>query len=109
MSFADEIQQDIQNIFLNVDEIAELKTYQGQEIPVVVVEESFNDEPDSPELRDHRVFRQSIVIGVDAQRVKRPLVYQEVEFDGATWTVWNVQFEAGIFLIALDRKRERTR
>lgn len=103
MAFKDALQDDLDNVFFNQEEFAELHSYKGNDIPVVVDDEKLTEmKLRSKEDHSDGLFSASKLIYVKESDVEsEPFSGEYVEFDGKDYYIESVQNQNGIYTIIL--------
>lgn len=103
MSFKSDIEEDIFDVFFDMDEFAELKKYDGSDVHVVEDDESlmrkYSSEFEALAAGSHMIL-------VPAKELNRqPKANDAVIYDGGLYTVDEVKYEMGVYLIFLNKGR----
>ena len=105
-SFKEQLEKDFDGTFFNLDEFAELHTIDGNEIPVVVDNETLIQLNMGKTVNSDGIFTDSIIIFVQKKYLDyEPVIGQVMDFDGVTYPVDNVLSD--IVDISPDRGQDR--
>ena len=95
-SFKEQLEKDFDGTFFNLDEFAELHTIDGNEIPVVVDNETLIQLNMGKTVNSDGIFTDSIIIFVQKKYLDyEPVIGQVMDFDGVTYPVDNVLSDTG--------------
>lgn len=110
MTFKEQIALDNQNIFMNLDEFAEMHNVNGKKIPVQVDTNELIDREKRYQFRHSLyadgVFLKEMLIYVKASDFgKLPAVGRMIMFDGKSYTVSDAIDEDGIYSISMEANK----
>lgn len=101
-SFKEQIENDLDDTFFNLDEFAELHKIDGNEIPVVVDNETLIQLNMGKTAHSDGIFTDSIVIFVQKKYLDyEPVIGQVIDFDGVTYPIDNVLSDTGGYTVVL--------
>lgn len=101
MRFKDFIQRDL-DVFLNLDEFAEMHEIDGQEIAAVVDKDIIKTYSNNKYERYDGVYKGEIIVYIKADDfTKRPVFGQHIRVDGKLYLVVECNEDAGILEIVL--------
>lgn len=108
MNFREAMEDDIKNVFLDIDTFGEVHTVNGKEITVCIQDGLFT-EPDGRLNANKRmgIFADSRIMYVSAQDLGKPKVGTDLNVDGKMYKVSAALDEGGIRRIELERKDGR--
>ena len=105
MSFKDQIKQDLSDIFLNLDEFADLHRIEGKEVPVVIDSDIMAKLSKIGDNRIHGMDEADMVIMGKASDLPENLdPGRLLNLDGREVIVVTTTSEMGLVQIAVDRK-----
>lgn len=103
MSLKDIIQNDITNVFLNLEDFGELHTVDDKEMTIII---------DDNELVEREKKRKTMAEGLHTRQLliyvavkdfgSEPLIGRLLELDGDSYMVTDVSSEMGIYAISLE-------
>lgn len=101
-SFKDYLAKDIQ-VFLNLDEFADLHKLEGKLMPVVVDESGFKEFSGTLQMENtmEGIFQSTLTIYVSASDYKKPDVGARIDFDDKYYDVVGVSELGGLLKIDL--------
>lgn len=103
MSFRDDLEMDIMNVFLTADELAEMHCINGKEMPASVSITSHERRRHNLQSYERGIYNKQTVISVAARDFgKLPAVNQPMVLDGKHYLVRSAREEYGMYLIALE-------
>lgn len=101
-SFKEQLEMDFDNTFFNLDEFAELHTIDGNEIPVVVDNETLLQLNLGKTEYSDGIFTDNIMFFVQRKYLNyEPVIGQVIEFDGVAYPIDNVLSDTGGYTIIL--------
>ena len=101
-SFKEQLEKDFDNTFFNLDEFAELHTIDGNEIPVVVDNETLLELNLGKTSDTDGIFRDDKMFFVQKKDLGfEPVVGQIIELDGESYPVGQVLEDYGGYTIIL--------
>ena len=101
MSFKEQIQDDIKDVFLNTNEFGDLHNIDGQDIAVIVDDDLLKQQ--SLKM-GQGVYLGEILLHV-ADLPDKPALGQHMEFDNKIYRVNDVQENDGIFSIIIGKNK----
>ena len=106
MSFKDQIEQDLSDIFLNLDEFADLHRIEGKEVPVVIDSDIMAKLSKIGDNRIHRMDEADMVIMGKASDLPENLdPGRLLNLDGREVIVITTTSEMGLVQIAVRQNR----
>lgn len=101
-TFREQLEQDFEQTFFNLDEFAETHTIDGKEIPVVVDNETLMELTLGKSADTDGIFQDSKMIYIRKKDLDvEPVIDQLMEFDREIYQVANVLEEVGGYSIIL--------
>ena len=101
-SFKEQLEKDFDNTFFNLDEFAELHTIDGNEIPVVVDNETLLRLNMGKTVESDGIFTDNIIIFVQRKYLDyEPVIGQVIDFDGVIYPIDNVLSDTGGYTVIL--------
>lgn len=102
MTFKDQMARDVNNVFLNPSEFADILIYNNIPYACIVFEDEFTHEMATAKQLDG-VFIQNTHVLIDSKALKKPPVDGErVKLNNKYYYVADVQNEQGVYNISLN-------
>lgn len=108
MNFKEMVANDINNVFLNLEEFGSTHTFNGREIKCVIDEEKFQNKQKNGLITTEEGTSQegfTLFVGENDLRI-RPHPGEEMTLDGKTYEVVLSKFDMGMHEIDLARYEE---
>lgn len=96
--FADQLRRDLEEVFLDPAELAEVVEINGEPLPAIITR--MEGEPDE----QAGVHLQELQLVTLASRLPRPKPRQRLQMNGEAWYVRTVSQEAGLIRLVLWRE-----
>ena len=103
MNFKEMVANDIENVFLNIDEFGTTHTFNGREIKCVIDEEKFQNKQKNGLITQEEGF--TVFVGEKDLRIK-PHPGEMMTLDGETYEVMLSKFDMGMHEIDLVKYEE---
>lgn len=101
-SFKDQLEEDFEQTFFNLDEFAEMHTIDGKEIPVVVDNETLLELDMGKTVDTDGIFEDDKMFFVQKKDMDSPpVIDQLIDFDGETYPVGKVLEDCGGYTVIL--------
>lgn len=101
-SFKEQLEKDFKDTFFNLNEFAEIHNVDGDDIPVVVDNETLLQLNLGKTVDSDGIFENSKMFFVQKEHISdQPVIDQVMEFDGEVYQVGNVLEDFGGYTIIL--------
>lgn len=102
-TFKEIVTQDINNIFFNLDEFAELHNINGRDIPIVIDEDILQTRSQNKSERYDGIYSAQVVIYVKIKDLsERPIYGEHFELDNKLYLVSECSESLGIYEVVLE-------
>lgn len=109
MNFKEMVANDINNVFLNLEEFGTTHTFNSREIRCVIDEEKFqNKQKNGFITQEDGVFQEAFTLFVGEEDLKiKPHPGEKMTIDGKTYEIVLSKFDMGVHEIDLIKYEER--
>ena len=105
-SFLEVLENDVRDVYLNLEEFAEEHTIANKKVPCVI-DRNFDSE-NSGTISDpyYGLYKNTLTIYVDAKAIRKPEVDESLTIDGSFHKVLSVSEEQGMLVIIVSENNE---
>lgn len=104
MNFKECVQDDIKNVFLNIDELAEMHEIDKREMPCIVDDDLLQQQSIKSATGTHK-GKKLIHVAQDDFKGKIPALNSTISFDSSPYIVSDIIKNDGVLTILLDKNR----
>lgn len=106
MGFKEQFLEDLDEVFFNSEEFAELHMINGQETLIVIDNDALAELYISRDTHTDQIFTDSIMFCVRKKDLDfEPVVDQYLEYDGDSYLITNVKISTGTYTVVLGGNR----
>lgn len=112
LTFKDAARADIDEVFFNLDEHADLHTFDGKEMPAIIdrnalLERKAHWEGGAKQSFDSGLYQADMMVYVKAKDYgPRPKIGKNFTLDGRRYEIYDCQAEEGVYALTVRRVRQ---
>lgn len=103
MNFKEQIENDFDNVFFNVEEFGEMHIIEGKSVPIVIDNEQLKEFYVRKSVDTKEIFTDKIMFYIQQKHLDfEPVAEQYISFDGHDYRISDVSQEGTIYTIIIE-------